>query len=423
MKEDFLHHIWKYKKYNGLNLATVNGASIAVLDSGTHNESNGGPDFFNALLCIDDQKWAGNVEIHVKSSDWYLHNHQNDDLYNNVILHVVWEDDVEVYNKDNSPIPTLRIKDFVDTNFFANYQKLSNSKNSLNCQGQLQDIPGIIQNNWLERLYFERLEKKATEIEQVLKSTKNDWEAVLFHMLCRSFGLNTNGEAFYSLAQSIDFSVLRKCTDQQQRLEALLLGQAGLLEDSLDHEYANTLQEEYHYLKTKFSLDNTKVLPVNFFRLRPSNFPTVRLVQLAALYATKPSLFSAVTKAKSLLELMNLLDVKPNSFWETHYSLTKTSKKKSKRLSKSFKELLIINTLLPIRFAYQKYTNEAAEDKAVALITSLSAEDNAIVKRFKKEKITIKNAMESQAVIQLFTKYCSNNRCLQCGFGNYLLKN
>ena len=424
MTEDFLHYIWKYRKLTTEKLSSSSGELINVIHPGLHNTESAGPDFFNALIEIDEQKWAGNVEIHINSSDWYAHNHQRDQNYNNVILHVVWKDDVEVFDKNNNPIPTLAIEGYVDQKLVKTYKGLIDSKERLNCKGQLTDIPQLTKDGWSERLYFERLEEKSIRITKLLEASKNDWEAVLFKMLTRNFGLNTNAEAFASLAESLDFSVVRKCFDSQIQLESLLLGQAGLLNVDSDFDYVIALNKNYEYLKSKFRLSNDGVLPFNFFKLRPPNFPSVRIAQLSALFTTKKSLFSVINETSSLEELYRIFSVEPSDFWKTHYTLTKESKSSSKKISKTFADLLIINTIIPIKFAFNKSKGQLNEiEGLIHLISQMKSEKNRIVDRFKKENIECNNALQSQAFIQLYNNYCEQNRCIHCSFGNYLLKN
>ena len=424
MKEDFLHYVWKYRKFTTIEIISSTGELINVINPGVHNTQAAGPDFFNALMEIGEQKWAGNVEVHTKSSDWYAHNHQSDENYDNVILHVVWIDDVEVFDKNNNPIPTIAIEDYVDQKLVNTYKRLIGNKARLNCTGQLAEVPQLTRDNWSERLYFERLEEKSIRIIELLEESKNDWEAVLFKMLTRNFGLNTNADAFASLAESLDFSVARKCFDSQIQLESLLLGQAGLLKVDSDFDYVVRLKTNYEYLKSKFRLSNSGVLPFNFFKLRPPNFPTVRIAQLSSLFTNKKSLFSKIRDASSLEELYYLFSVEPSDFWKTHYTLTKESKSSSKPISKTFTDLLIINTVIPIKFTFNKSKGRLDEiDDLIQLTLQIKSEKNRIVDRFKKENISCSNALQSQSLIQLYNHYCKQNRCIHCSFGNYLLKN
>lgn len=422
MQEDFLHYIWKHKKIQFNNLKTTFGESIIVTLVGQHN-FNSGPDFFNAKIKIGNQLWAGNVEIHIKSSDWFLHNHEQDKAYDNVILHVVWEDDTEVFRKDNTPIPTLQLKDVVDAPMLNNYEKLFSKENKwINCEHDFASTDDFILDNWLERLYFERLERKSGTIETLLAASKNDWEAVLFKMLTKNFGLKVNGESFFSLAQSIDFSIIRKTQSNSHILEALLFGQADLLDQDVEDAYYLSLAKEYQFLKQKFSLQNTQVLPLQFFRLRPPNFPTIRLSQLASLYNKHQNLFSKIIELNQIEDFYELFKVSTSEYWETHYTFQKKSSKTSTKIvSKAFVDLLLINTILPIKFSYARQKGEALDSEIIKIASAITSEKNSIIKAFNSLKKVSKSSLDSQALIQLKTEYCDNNKCLKCAIGNTLI--
>ncbi len=421
MQEDFLHYIWKHKKFCQTDLKTVNQETIEISSVGEHN-LNAGPDFFNAKLRIGEQLWAGNVEIHIKSSDWFLHNHEQDKAYDNVILHVVWEHDAEVFRKDNSVIPTLEIKDYVSTSALKNYTKLFNAnQNWINCENDFASVDDFTVSNWLERLYFERLERKSKDVLELLEASKNDWEAVLFKMLAKSFGLKVNGDAFLSLANSFDFSILRKSQLKLISIEALLFGQSGLLEDAVEEPYYQSLHKEYQFLKQKFSLDNSLVVSPSFFRLRPNNFSTIRLSQLANAFHTHQNLFSKVIEAKSIEDIYKVFSVETSEFWRTHYTFSKASKVTKKATSKAFINLLIINTIIPIKFSYAKFQGKSVEDDILKLIEALPSEKNNIVDKFNSLKNVSKHALQSQALIQLKNEYCDKNKCLKCVIGSKLL--
>ena len=421
MQEDFLHYIWKHKKIDVNNLKTTQGDQVLVTSVGQHN-FNSGPDFFNAKLQIGNQLWAGNVEVHIKSSDWFLHNHEQDKAYDSVILHVVWEHDTDVFRKDNTSIPTLQLRDFTNKAVLNNYEKLF-SKNGkwINCENDFALVDDFVLINWLERLYFERLERKLETIKTLLEETKNDWEAVLFIMLAKNFGLKVNGESFYSLAKSIDFSVVRKSQSNLTAIEALLLGQAGMLDDDLEIAYYLQLQKEYQFLKQKFKLKNNGVLPIQFFRLRPPNFPTIRLSQLASLYFQHKTLFSKIMEAKTLEDFHTLFKVSASSFWNSHYTFQKTSKTASKTLTKSFVDLLLINTILPIKFSYGKEKGQELDSEILKIANAITSEKNSIVDAFNNLKKVSNSSLKSQALIQLKTEYCNKNKCLQCAIGNSLI--
>ena len=378
---------------------------------------NSGPDFFNAQVRIGTQMWAGNVEIHVKSSDWYVHHHETDAAYDNVILHVVWEHNMEIYRKDNTPIPTLELKNYVLPHTYKNYNTLLNQKQYwIPCEPNMKEVEAFTVNHWLERLYLERLEGKYKAIE-----SKQNWEAVLFWQLAKNFGLKVNGDAFLSIAKSMDFSVIRKSQFEAHQLEALFFGQAGLLETEAQDAYVSELKSTYAFLKTKFSISNKGVLPVQFFRLRPPNFPTIRLAQLAALYSRSSNLFSSIIEAQTLDQLYAVFEGATSKFWDTHYTFEKTSKSTPKTLTKSFINLLIINTIIPIKFAYNKFNRQSNQEDVVAIMRKIPMEHNSIVDKFHTLYAFGKTALDSQALIQLQQNYCSKNKCLHCAIGSALL--
>ncbi len=421
MQEDFLHYIWKHKKFMTPDLHTTTGEIISILSGGQHN-TNSGPDFFNSQLEIGDQIWVGNVEIHIKSSDWYVHNHEKDTAYDNVILHVVYEHDTEIFRKDNTVIPTLELKKFIHKDVLERYQHLIFNKHKwINCENEFDAVDDFVLHNWLERLYFERLERKSNEIELMLRQSKNDWEAVLFKLLAKNFGLKVNGEAFMSMATSFEFNVVRKNQSKIELLEALFFGQAGLLEEDIENAYYLQLNNDYEFLKQKFSLSNAQVMTLQFFRLRPPNFPTIRLSQLAMLYHQHHNLFSQVISAHTIEELYQLFKVTTSPFWNDHYTFSKSSKSSKKTLTTSFIDLLLINTILPLKFCYAKHQGEPIDEKILSLVNQIDPEKNAIVNAFDALKPISTSALQSQALIQLKTEYCSKNNCLQCAIGNSLI--
>ncbi|WP_299224792.1 DUF2851 family protein [uncultured Psychroserpens sp.] len=422
MRENFLHYIWKYKKFNTVNIKTTQHDPILIISTGMNNQ-NSGPDFFNAKIRVGNQLWAGNVEIHVNSSDWFAHNHEQDKTYDNVILHVVYNHDIEIYRKDNSSIPTLQLREYIDREVLNNYQNLlSNSNNKwINCETDFASVEDFIFRHWLERLYFERLEQKSNLVSELLNDSKNDWEAVLFKMLARSFGLKVNSEAFFSMANSITFSMIRKTRSNLDSLEALFFGQSGLLENPFETSYYQDLKREYKYLAQKYQLTNKHTLPLQFFRLRPVNFPTLRLSQLANLYHKEPHLFSKIMQCKSLEDFYECFSVSASIYWDSHYTFESASKASKKRVTRSFIDLLLINTILPIKFSYARYNGQFIDEIIINIVSQIASEKNSIIKQFDLLKKRSNSALESQALIQLKTEYCDKNKCLQCAIGNALI--
>ncbi|WP_269221966.1 DUF2851 family protein [Flavobacterium sp. IMCC34518] len=422
MKEDFLHYLWKYKKFDTLHLKTHNQEDITICNVGQFLQL-AGPDFFNAQIIIGNQKWAGNVEIHIKSSDWYLHHHEKDAGYENIILHVVWEHDSEIYRSNNTEIPVLELKKYVSADILNNYKKLLQPKSWIFCEKQLKEIPQFTFLNWQERLFFERLERKSIPIFELLVSTNNDWEAVLFCLLAKSFGLNTNGDIFLKIAQSIPFSVIRKECFEVENLEALLFGSAGLLDAEKEDNYFKDLKFRYFYLLHKYQLDKCCIEPVQFFKHRPDNFPTIRLSQLANLYHKHQNLFSKISSLNAINAIYDFFCISVSPYWQTHYQFDKESPKKKKILSKSFLDLIVLNTIIPLQFAYAKSQGKEASEDLITILNEIDPEKNSIIDKFGSFGIKAKNAFETQSLLQLKNEYCNKNKCLDCAIGMELLKN
>ncbi len=421
MKEDFLHYLWKFKKFDTLNLKTVNNEEITIVNVGQYLEL-AGPDFFNAQIVIGAQKWAGNVEIHIKSSDWYVHHHEKDAGYENVILHVVWEHDVAVFRSDNSEIPVLALKEYVEKATLENYQSLMTPKSWIFCEKQLKDVDEFALKNWQERLFFERLERKSQPIFDLLEQTNQDWEGVLFCLLAKNFGLNTNGEIFYKMAQSIPFSIIRKESFEVENIEALIFGTAGLLDSEKEDNYFKDLKFRYFYLLHKYQMEKVCIEPVQFFKHRPDNFPTIRLSQLANLYHSQQNLFSKINSLSSLKSTYELFQIAASEYWQNHYQFDKESPMKQRKLSKSFIDLIVINTIIPIQFAFAKSQGKEISEDLIQLLNEVVAEKNAIIEKFTSFGIQSKTAFETQSLLQLKNEYCNKSKCLECVIGSELMK-
>jgi len=421
VKEDFLHYVWQYKKFDFSNLTTVSGESLTITNCGNYLQRTG-PDFFNAQIVLGNQKWAGNIEIHIKSSDWYVHHHEKDENYDSIILHVVWENDAPIFRKDNSEIPVLELKHYVSAATLSNYQALVTPKSWIYCEKEIACTDEFIFQNWQERLFFERLERKSIPIQQLLETTESDWEAVLFCMLAKNFGLNANGEPFLKIAKSIPFSIIRKECFEVQNLEALLFGQADMFPLEAEDTYSNDLKTRFDYISHKHKLGKTPIEPVQFFKHRPDNFPTIRLAQLAMLYHKQINLFSQIVTTKKLSDFYKLFTITISDYWQTHYQFDKESPKKKKQFSKSFIDLLIINTIIPIQFAYAKSQGKEVSETIVALLKEIAPEKNVIIQKFENFGVISKNAFETQSLLQLKNEYCNQAKCLQCAIGIQLLK-
>jgi hypothetical protein len=421
MKEDFLHYLWKFKKFDALNLKTLHNEEITIVNVGQYLEM-AGPDFFNAQIVIGAQKWAGNVEIHLKSSDWYVHHHEKDKGYENVILHVVWEHDIAVFRSDNSEVPVLELKKYDEKATVENYQSLMAPESWIFCEKQLKEVDKFALRNWQERLFFERLERKSQPIFDLLEQTNQDWEGVLFCLLAKNFGLNTNGEIFYKIAQSIPFSIIRKESFEVENMEALIFGTAGLLDSEKEDNYFNDLKFRYFYLLHKYQIEKIGIEPVQFFKHRPDNFPTIRLSQLANLYHSQQNLFSKISSLNSLKSSYELFQITASEYWQNHYQFDKESPNKKKALSKSFIDLIVVNTIIPIQFAFAKSQGKEISEDLIDLLYEVAAEKNTIIEKFTSFGIRSKSAFETQSLLQLKNEYCNKNKCLECAIGMELMK-
>lgn len=419
MKEDFLHYLWKYKKIP-LSTALVTGEPLQILSFGEYNTLSG-PDFQNAKLIIGGQQWAGNVEMHLKSSHWYLHQHQQDPAYRNVILHVVWEHDIEVFDQYNHPLPTLELHSLISPDLLDRYKTTITSPHQfIPCEKHYTSVPAISSLAWSERLFVERLEEKATAVHQLLQAVNSNWEKVLFCMLLKAFGGTVNGEVFLQLGKQLDFNIIRKERTHPLHLEALLLGQANILPQESELAYPQQLLQNYRYLQHKYNLTPTTTT-VHFTGLRPQGFPTIRLSQLAQLYETHESLFSLLLTANTPTAIQQLFSVGVSSFWETHYTFTKTSKKVKKPISRSLITLIWINVLIPLQYAYYQHLGKDISDSLIAQMRAIPPETNSLITQFKLLGSTPSTAFDTQALLQQYKHYCQRKRCLSCAIGISLL--
>lgn len=420
--EDFLHYIWNFKLFNTNDLKTTNKETIQILKSGQHN-TDAGPDFFNAQIKLENTLWAGNVEIHINSSDWVKHHHETDNAYNNVILHVVYHHDREIKNANGNAIPTLELKNLIDLKLILNYEQLISSKNWIPCSNQIHSVDEFVINNWLERLVFERLERKSIEIEATLIKNKNDWEETFYQLLFKYFGLKVNAEPFLLLAKNTSLKIIEKHKNSFT-VEALLFGQAGFLTENMEDEYFKRLKKEYQFLNSKFSLVPLDKSLWKFLRLRPANFPTIRIAQLANLLVHEPRLFSKIIAINSVQEIRQLFELTASKYWDNHYQFGVTQKKSiTKRTGKLMIDSLIINVIVPMLFVYATTTqNEELKNKAIQFLEKLTSEKNTILLNFEKLGVKSNNALQSQALIELKTNYCFQKKCLNCSIGNNLVK-
>jgi Protein of unknown function (DUF2851) len=423
MKEDFLHFVWRTRRFHIPALQTLEGHDLQVLHPGELN-THAGPDFFNARIRLDDTEWAGNVEMHLKASDWYAHGHQTNYAYDNVILHVVWEADAPIARTDGSIIPTLCLRPYVDNALLENYQQLiaASRERWIPCAQQIENVPDIIRLNWLDRLLVERLAEKTEHLALQLKATNNNWEESFYHTLARSFGLQVNAEPFETLARSLPLNTLSRHKNSQFTIEALLFGQAGMLAGPLHEPYPARMAKEYEFLKTKYSLQPMHHSQWKYLRLRPANFPTIRIAQFAALLYQSTQLFSYALTAETARELEHLFTVQPDDYWQTHYQFNHPTTQRPKTAGRDFTELLLINTVIPAVFYYGKMRQlPEYQQKALRWLEELKPEKNSVIDGWKNLDIKARDAYQSQALLQLKKHYCDQRRCVSCAMGNYIL--
>ncbi len=423
MPETFLHFLWRWRRFDLQDLYTTEGQALEILHPGEHN-THAGPDFFNARVRIGDTLWAGNVEIHVRSSEWLAHRHHEDPAYDNVVLHVVLEEDQPVTrHRDGSRLACLVLEGRIPPRLLAIYQRLEHERAWIPCEHFFTSTPDIVRLNWLDRVLVERLEQKTATIADLLTTTENHWEVAFYQLLARNFGLKVNAEPFEALARSLPLTVLAKHKNSRLQIEALLFGQAGLLEKIFQDEYPQALAQEYRHLAHKYALVPLAASQWKFLRLRPANFPTIRLAQFAALVHQSAHLFSKILEAEHVRALENLFAVQPADYWLTHYQFDKPSLSRTKLLGRDFVHLLIINTIVPVLFHYGRMKeNTDLQNRALRLLEELPPESNSIVDGWAALGVPPRHAYQSQALLHLKTRYCDPKRCLECGVGNFILK-
>ena len=420
--ETLLHYVWEHKLYVFGAFTTTEGTPFEIIDPGIRN-IHAGPDFFNAKIKIDGKMWVGNIEIHIHSSDWNKHSHEQDQAYNSVILHVVESADVaEIRDKSGRVIPQWVMG--VPSHIKENYAFLLNNDKWSSCLARINEIDEIYLTDWKAALLTERLERKANTIFQLLDTYKEDWNEAFYICLARNFGFGINNDAFERLAKSLPLKYILKHQDSGKQVEALFLGQAGLLErDDIEDAYYLFLQKEYLFLQKKYELQPLEPYIFKSLRVRPDNFPHIKIVQLAGFIRKGQHLFSKILNTKEIQDFHTLFSSCIEEYWMTHYHFEKTSISKPKNLGFSAINILLINTIVPVLFAYGKKKNQETHmENAFRLILSIKAESNYIVTSFSRAGIKVDNAGDSQALIQLKREYCEKKKCIYCRIGYRLLR-
>lgn len=419
MDERLLHYVWKHKLFLSEQMETVYGDPVSIIDIGLHN-FDAGPDFFNAKIRIGKTFWAGNVEIHNRSSDWYDHKHHINPIYNTVILHVVKQYDRDIFRSNGELIPQI-ILSYPDR-ITENYDWLLNSDNKIPCALHLPEIPSISIISWLGVLLTERLEDKTERIFRLLRSFDNNWESVLYITLGRYFGTGINGDSFERLTRSLPFTCLLRHRDSQLQTDALLFGQAGMLSGEIEDDYFRELKKEYLFLKHKYELQSIDPDCWKAHRLRPYGFPELRIAQFSAFYCQNSGLFSRITEANTLSELYELFRIKPFHYWTDHYHFGDKTALHSVLIGDTLIKTIQINVFIPVIFAYGIFSGRTElSEKALALSEELPPENNFIIRKWKACGINASNASDSQSLIQLKKEYCDLKKCLYCRIGREIL--
>lgn len=420
MNEGLLQYIWKNSLFNPATLVSTEREPVMVIFPGAHNH-NAGPDFLEAKIKIGTTFWAGNIELHMRTSDWHKHRHDINPDYQNIILHVVYEDDEPLAG---ASFPTLELKDHIEQAVIERYQKLMSLDKTVPCATQLNSIPELVWNTWLDRMLAERWEQRLDEWHLLWLQANNDWRTLLYYRLAANFGFHVNRDAFLELALSIPLNVLVKHRNNLVQTEALLFGQSGLLSSGTQDGYMQELEKEYHFLRRKYQLTPMVAHRWKFLRLRPYNFPTIRIAQFAMLVHRSVELFAQLMEIKKAKDLLPLLDIHASTYWDHHYRFGEyTEDKQMKHLGKDAIFNIMINTVAPMQYLYARLQGKSSlHENSLNLLQSIKAEHNKITRAWEDVGVKAKDAAQSQALLQLFNEYCSSKNCLNCAVGNRLVR-
>ncbi|MBL7864074.1 MAG: DUF2851 family protein [Cyclobacteriaceae bacterium] len=423
MQESLIHYLWSLQYFDRSSLLTTGGEPIVLFHPGMLN-THAGPDFSNARLSIGDIKWVGNVEIHIKSSGWFEHHHDVDPAYDTVILHVVWQEDKEILRRDGTRLPTLELRGRVHDDLIRSYRQLISSAFTIPCKRTFPAVDMLLKQSMISKALVHRLERKAEDVLTLLALNGNDWEETTYQLIARAFGFKVNADPFLQLAKSIPLKLLRK-QQQLTQVEALLFGQAGFLESTKGDEYYLMLRREHHVLAHKYRLSDGRLNKSqwHFLRLRPPNFPSLRIAQLSAFIHHQQNVFSRFLAAQDASELLKLFRFSPSPYWHEHFQFTKKSANRIHELGKGSAEGIIINTVVPILVAYGRRTDDQpCVDRALGLLEQLPPEENSIVGRWSDLGMVAQNSFDAQGLIELFNTFCTRKNCLQCTIGASIIR-
>ncbi|HNS11946.1 MAG TPA: DUF2851 family protein [Bacteroidia bacterium] len=421
MTEAFLHHVWQHQLFKKDDLKTTEGDSLEIIKVGDLNR-DAGPDFFSASIRINGTLWIGTVEIHLNSSEWRKHKHEQDAAYDNCILHVVYVEDESSYRNNGQKICCLELKGRLLENVLENYLRLLDTHSWIPCTHRIREVDQITILSWLDRLAVERLEQKTSIVFQVLENNENDWEKAFYELLFAGFGFNLNALPFSMLFRALPFELIQRFRDKPIKIEALLFGSGGMLGLECPDQYSKILQDEYAYFRNAYNLQSIDASCWKFLRLRPVNFPTIRIAQLANLLTRTNRLFSEILEIKDFAEGKKIFQVAASSYWSMHYNFGKKSPERRKILGNKSIESIFINVIAPVLFSYGMRNNSLKHrDRAVLILEEIAAEVNSIISKWIEIGIKPQSALHSQALLTLKKNYCSEKKCLTCGIGISLI--
>lgn len=419
--EDFLQFVWKFGLFNQNELTTTEGERIQILDRGQHND-NAGPDFLDGKIKIGETLWAGNIEIHKQASDWTKHKHTGNKQYNNVVLHVVFEEDEAIVIQGEYVIPCLEMKGRIANSLVEKYLTLVQNSKWIPCAYHVRKVPALKIYSWLDRLAIERLERRSVTILLQLKRRKGSWDQLFFELIGERFGLKVNKMAFQMLVSLLPITLVLKYRTDELSLFALVFGMAGFLEDTFEEEYPKALQKEFQFLKQKHKLKPLPKTVWKFSRLRPFNFPTIRLAQFAGFLMKNGRCFRQLVEIEVIEDCFEMFDFQLPAYWNTHLVFGQETKQHSRYLSGAFRELLILNAFIPCLYAYGQYVQEdRLQERAIDWEELLKKEENSVVRKWQTLGLGARSALDTQALLELKSEYCDHTKCLTCGIGNAIL--
>lgn len=421
MPEDFLHYIWLYQLFDHSRLMSVQGERIQILSPGIHNKDSG-PDFSHARIQIDGNTWVGNVEIHVKTGDWLVHQHQFDPAYSNVILHVVYKDNSPTNDEHLDSIPVLQLKGRIDLNRYLDWKKLLETDTWIPCESFIENVPSVVVNQMIHFASVTRLEQKVEKALLINERLNGHWEFTLMQCIVVSMGTKVNKEAFHALAAILPFHLIKKMENDESNMAALLFGISGFLEDDFNEVYPKMLKEKYLFLKRKHSLIQLNKSIWKFMRMRPMNFPSIRIAQLAVVLLNWTEIANSIFYQMDFINLEKHFRQEVNSYWKNHYRFKLPSKGSTLIMGEMMYEKILINALVPFLYCYGLEHDDSSYCKlTLDLLESLKSEKNTLLSRWKQVGIVANNAFESQGLLELKNNYCSVKKCLTCKIGIWIL--